>query len=106
MIDQDSRWYYDCGSTVIRIPYGEKCPVKTLSLKVPNSVAAKIIVLGRRRETTKSALVREALRDYLDGKRPPRAGSFVDLAGDLIGSLDSSVGDLASNPKHREAFGR
>jgi len=36
------------------------------------------------------------------GKR----GTFAEQAGDIAGSFDSGVGDLASNPRHLADYGR
>ena len=80
--------------------------MKTLSLKLPVALDRQLATLARQRKSTKSAVIREALQAYLkDGKRP-KPGSFMDLAGDLVGSLDSGIGDLSYNKKHMEGFGR
>jgi hypothetical protein len=80
--------------------------MKTLSLKLPDALAAKLGAAAKKRQASKSVLVREALEAYLSngGRRQP--GSFLDLAGDLIGSLNGGPGDLAHNKKHLEAYGR
>ncbi len=80
--------------------------MKTLSLKLPDALAAKLAAAARKRQATKSVLVREALEAYLSNGGRPQPGSFLDLAGDLIGSLDSGQGDLSHNPKHMKDFGR
>ncbi|OHE89246.1 MAG: hypothetical protein A3G75_04405 [Verrucomicrobia bacterium RIFCSPLOWO2_12_FULL_64_8] len=36
-------------------------------------------------------------------RRPP---TFGEAAGDIIGSLSTGVGDLSTNPKHLEGYGR
>ncbi len=33
-------------------------------------------------------------------------GSALDLAGDLVGSVEGGPGDLATNPKHLNDYGR
>jgi hypothetical protein len=48
----------------------------------------------------KSAVVREALQRYVDESREIRKGSFLDLAGDLVGCVKDARADLSSNPKH------
>ena len=47
-------------------------------------------------------MVRAALEEYLNGERPVSAG---ELAGDLVGSGEGP-GDLSTNPKYLEGFGR
>jgi hypothetical protein len=80
--------------------------MKTLSLKLPDALAAKLSAAAQKRQASKSVLVREALEAYLSNGDRPQPGSFLDLAGDLIGSLDSGEGDLSYNPKHMEGFGQ
>jgi predicted DNA-binding protein len=80
--------------------------MKTLSLKLPDALSAKLTAAARKRQTSKSVLVREALESYLADGSQAQPGSFLDLAADLIGSLDSGEGDLSYNPKHMEGFGR
>ena len=55
----------------------------TLTLKVPESLAARLEVAARQRGAGKSALVREAIVAYLDQAPESRAGSFLDAARDL-----------------------
>lgn len=80
--------------------------MKTLSLKLPDALAAKLAAAARKRQASKSVLVREALEAYLSNGGRAQPGSFLDLAGDLVGCVDSGVSDLAHNPKHMEGFGR
>lgn len=61
-----------------------------------------MVKLARTRKSTVSAVVREAIERYT----PDEGASFADAARALIGSLDSGPGDLATNPKHLEGFGR
>jgi hypothetical protein len=51
-------------------------------------------------------VVREALERYLDETHEVRRGSFLDLAGDLIGCVKDAPADLSSNPKHLDGYGR
>lgn len=57
-----------------------------------------------------SAALREAERqdaekaaETCDGEKPK---SFAEAAAHLIGSVDSGVTDLGTNPKYMEGFGR
>ncbi len=80
--------------------------MKVVSLKVSDALAARLASAAKRRRTTKSNLIREALEEFLDGKRKETRGSLMELARDLIGSVDSGVGDLSYNPKHMEGYGQ
>jgi Arc/MetJ-type ribon-helix-helix transcriptional regulator len=75
-------------------------------VKVPEALDRKITAAVKRRGVQKSSVVREALERYLDETHEARKGSFLDLAGDLIGCVKDAPPDLASNPKHLEGYGR
>jgi hypothetical protein len=77
---------------------------RTLTVKIPRPLAARLSARVRKRQTTQSAVVREALERYLqDGFDGP--DSFLSLASDLVGSISGPV-DLSSNRKHLRGFGR
>lgn len=76
--------------------------LKTLSIKVPASLNARVVKLAKRRKSTVSAVVREALELYA----PEEGLSFEVVARQFIGCLDGGPGDLATNPKHMRGFGR
>ena len=80
--------------------------MKTLTLKIPDALATRLDAAARKRQASRSVLVREALETYLSNGGRPTGGSFVELAGDLIGSVDGGPGDLASNKKHLGGYGR
>ena len=78
----------------------------TISLKVPSSLLARLKKESRRRRTSKSSLMREALERELSG---PDAGARLtcyDLSADLAGSIAGLPKDLATNPKYLKDFGR
>ncbi len=75
---------------------------KTLSIKVPASLSARVVKLARSRKSTVSAVVREAIERYA----PEEGLSFAEAAREFIGSVDLGPGDLATNPKHLKGFGR
>ncbi len=76
--------------------------LKTLSIKVPAALSARVVKLARSRNSTVSAVVRDAIERYA----PEEGLSFADAARDLIGSLNAGPGDLSTNPKHMKGFGR
>jgi predicted transcriptional regulator len=75
--------------------------MRTTSLKLSPALDRRLSDVARRRGTTRSAIVREALEAFLAARR----GSIADLAGDLIGSLEGP-GDLSTNPRHMDGYGR
>ncbi|MEW6486358.1 MAG: ribbon-helix-helix protein, CopG family [Thermodesulfobacteriota bacterium] len=79
--------------------------MKTLSLKIPDDLDAKLDTAVSRRGGTKSALTRQALEAFLrEGERAAQ-GSVLDLAADLAGSLEGPP-DLSCNEDHLEGYGR
>ena len=79
--------------------------MKILSLKLPDDLAEALAARAQSRGATKSEILREALVDFL-AKEPERdKGSFLDLAGDLVGRLEGP-GDLSYNKKYLDNYGR
>lgn len=78
--------------------------METISLKLPPALQSLLKAEARRRQTTKSELVRDCLAQML---RPGRGAivSCHDLAQDLAGSLHGPR-DLATNKKYLKGFGR
>jgi len=78
-------------------------PMRTVSFKLPEKLDAALNDLARRRKSTRSALVREALEALAKGKRP----SVTAAVDELIGSLEGEgPRDLSTNPKHLVGYGR
>ncbi len=77
----------------------------TLSLKIPDALKRRVDAAAAKRGTARSAWVREAMEAYLrqDGQAEP--GSCLDLAGDLIGSVEGPP-DLSTNKEYMEGFGQ
>lgn len=78
----------------------------TLSLKIPKDLKSRLEDEARRRGKSKSLLVREALEASLSQKQKKRPLSVYDQIHDLIPKTGSGIGDLATNPKHMEGFGK
>jgi hypothetical protein len=76
-----------------------------LSLKLPRHLDARLSAAARRRRTTKSELVREAIESHLEAADIAAEGSILDLARDLVGCVEGP-GDLSYNPKRMRGFGR
>ncbi len=79
-------------------------PMKTLSLKLPDELDARVGAVARELGSSKSEVVRSALEAYLAGEAPPVSGSALDLAGDLVGALEGPE-DLSYHEKHMRGFG-
>jgi metal-responsive CopG/Arc/MetJ family transcriptional regulator len=79
--------------------------MRTITLKLPESLALRLNAIVRRRSTTRSAVVREALEALL-GSQPGAGESCAELAGDLVGSLRGLPRDLSSSPRHLRGYGR
>jgi hypothetical protein len=80
--------------------------MKTISLKLPAGLHAKLELAARRRKQGKSEVVRATLEQFLDGEPAvPRSGSALELAGDLVGCAEDPA-DLLTNPKFLEGYGK
>jgi len=79
--------------------------MQTISLKLPDSLLARLEKESRQRRTSKSALVRAALERELSSGPRKRKPSCYDLARDLAGSVKGLPKDIATNPKYLEGFG-
>lgn len=79
-----------------------------MTLKLPEELAVRLEKRAKRLGVSKSALLRESLERDLTGKRGTvqEAPSAYDLMKDGFGCVKSGVGDLSTNPKHMEGFGR
>ncbi len=91
-IANSQNWYY--------VPF-----VTTISLKIPDELVSRLDVLARARETSRSALFREALEEKLQTAARKSPPSLYERSADLCGSGASGAGDLASNPRHLDGFG-
>jgi predicted DNA-binding protein len=79
--------------------------MRTVTLKLPESLAMRLRHVVARRATTQSAVIREALEAHLDASARGRQ-SCLDLARDLAGSVRGGPRDLSSNKRHLRGFGR
>lgn len=76
-------------------------PMRTVSFKLPWRLDDALNELARRRKSSRSALVREALETLAKGKRR----SVTAAVETLVGSLDGPV-DLSTNPRHMGGYGK
>jgi hypothetical protein len=85
--------------------------VRTISLKLPDSLLDQLEKEARTRRVTKSRLVRESLEQALSNRHSSRSASCFDLACfdlacDLAGVAKGLPEDLAENPKYMQGFGQ
>lgn len=82
----------------------------TLSIKVSPAQKARLDTLARRRKTTTSALMREALSHLAEESAAGGESSCYDLTRDLFEKPDklgaSSQGDRSFNKTHLRSFGQ
>jgi predicted DNA-binding protein len=83
-------WYYHTAMT-------------TISLKLPDTLESRLTVEAKRRRTSKSAIIREAVEQALAQQK--RFVSCADLAGDLIGSQPGPR-DASTNQEYLRDLGR
>lgn len=78
--------------------------MRTVTLKLPDSLAMRLRHVVARRATTQSAVIREALEAHLEASGSRQ--SCLDLARDLAGSVRGGPRDLSSNKRHLRGLGR
>ncbi len=79
--------------------------MKTLSVKLPDGLDARLTAAARRRKTTRSNLVRKTLEVVLREQDAPKRGSALDLVRDLVGCV-AGPSDLSVSKAHLNTFGR
>jgi len=79
--------------------------MKTVTVKLPDSLDAKVATLASHRGETKSEIIREALDALCANTESNAAVSCLDLAGNLAGSLEGPR-DLSSHPRHLKGYGQ
>ena len=70
--------------------------MRVVSIKLPPELDRELIELARKRPSTRSAVVRDALNAYSRRPRP----SVISAAGALVGSLKGGVPDLSVAVRH------
>jgi hypothetical protein len=76
----------------------------TITMKLPESLAARLELEARRRNTTKSELMRQCLELALSSSPSRESPSFHEMAQDKCGVMRGPR-DLATHEKHLEGFG-
>jgi Arc/MetJ-type ribon-helix-helix transcriptional regulator len=79
--------------------------MKTVSLKLPEDLDARLESTARRRSWSKSEVVRRALTRFLPSDERSAGPSFADKAASLVGCVEGPE-DLSSNPQRLRGYGR
>ena len=77
-----------------------------LSIKLPETLDSQLTAVARRMSSSKSSIMREALKEYLSRREVSSPTSFATLAKDFKGCIDGGPSDLSSNRKHMKGFGK
>ncbi len=80
--------------------------MRSISLKIPEALDARLTAASKRRRMTRSELARQALELHVGASTEVPPGSFADLAADLAGSVDKAPADLSFNHDHLSGYGR
>jgi hypothetical protein len=76
--------------------------MESMSIKLPRTLSAKVTRLARRRNVSRTEIVRDALEAYT-AANGSSAGNAV---SDLKGCLKGLPRDLSTNPRHRKDYGK
>jgi predicted transcriptional regulator len=79
--------------------------MSTISLKLPDALAARLAAAARKRGHTRSALVREILEEFLDRGGAFQGCSCLELAANLAGSVEGPE-DLSVDQRHLSGYGK
>ncbi len=78
----------------------------TLTVKIPESLAAELDAEARQKHRSKSSVARDALTNYLYQKNRAPKTSCYDLAEPFVGCVKDGPPDLSSNQEYLKGFGR
>jgi hypothetical protein len=78
--------------------------VKTVSLKMPETLDSQLEDVARRTGRSKSLVVRMALAEFLPRRSRPSRRSFLSRAADLAGCVRAAP-DLSTNKNRLRGYG-
>jgi hypothetical protein len=82
-------------------------PMSTLTLELPDLLAARLEAASNVRRIPPAQLVQETLEKSLpEAPAPQDNRTLYELMQDAIGCVSSGAGDLSTNPKHMEGYGQ
>jgi metal-responsive CopG/Arc/MetJ family transcriptional regulator len=74
--------------------------MRVVSIKLPQKLDEELSEIAKRRNASRSAILREALQSFARGSKR----SVTALAGDLVGSLRGPK-YLSTSPRHLSGYG-
>lgn len=80
--------------------------VETLSIRLSKAERTALRRAAKKDKISQGQLVRQALQAYGVAPKKQPAPSAYDLVKDLIGKQSGGPGDLSTNPKYMEGFGK
>ena len=91
---------------MVRSP-AKRARTTTTTVKLSPSLNVRVLSTARKRSTTKSTVIRDALEAYCPAENEAQAqpGSFLEVAREFAGCL-AGPADLSFNKKHLERYGR
>lgn len=78
--------------------------MKTITLKMPEVLEAKLNSFAKSKGQSKSEIIRNALMLYISNENISLSGSFLDLSEDLAGSIDGPK-NLSTNKSLFKGYG-
>lgn len=80
--------------------------MKTLSLRIPDDLYARLTAQAERQNLSKTEVARKALQTFLAEDHEPQLSrpSAYELTKDLCGSLEGPD-DLSTNQEHMKGYG-
>ena len=79
--------------------------MKTISLKLPESLVNKLDSTAAKRGESRSALLRDAIEILINDENGPDSGSCMDLAKDLAGYVNGPE-DLSFSKRRMKDYGK
>ena len=76
-----------------------------ITVRLPQTLTARLRNCSRAKGTTESELVREALETYLRRSAGERSSYEVAQQAGIIGLAEREPKDLSTNPRHFKGFG-
>ena len=80
--------------------------MKTISLKLPADLEKDIRHAAERQGIPLSVWIRGAMEERLKKEPRKKPLTAADTFGKYAGICDTGIGDLSTNPKHMEGFGK
>lgn len=78
--------------------------MKTITLKLPEFLEARLNHTAQKSGLSKSEIVRRALDAYFSREQTVPSGSFLDLARDMAGAI-AGPADLSTNKSYLDGYG-